>query len=150
MSDPLTLKVEQFKHDVDIVHLITHGDDALIVQTEGGPIRSLAKLIKDAGLELQTYNFSLYTSKPLLITGGRFTTEHKVKGSLFMNMAMVFLDLTPDDFTSSGQLKYDRDYLVEEHIGVSMANNSYTAIIPGDVSELNGKYAQVSYLSWQN
>lgn len=43
----LANKVAQFNADADKVNQITHGDDSTVVQTASGPVRSLAKLIKD-------------------------------------------------------------------------------------------------------
>jgi hypothetical protein len=43
----LANKVAQFNADADKVNRITHGDDSTVVQTASGPVRSLAKLIKD-------------------------------------------------------------------------------------------------------
>jgi lysophospholipase L1-like esterase len=41
-------KVSQFQTDADIAHDIVHGDAQKVVQTEGGPVRSFAKLIADS------------------------------------------------------------------------------------------------------
>lgn len=43
----LANKVAQFNADADKVNQITHGNDSTVVQTDSGPVRSLAKLIKD-------------------------------------------------------------------------------------------------------
>lgn len=51
MKMSLINKVEQFNDDVDIAHQIVHGDSTTIVTTEGGPVRSLAKLIADKDAE---------------------------------------------------------------------------------------------------
>lgn len=40
-------KLTQFETDADLAHLVVHGDAATVVQTEGGPVRSLAKLVQD-------------------------------------------------------------------------------------------------------
>lgn len=40
-------KVLQFKQDADIAHQVIHGNSATVVNTEGGPVRSIAKLIAD-------------------------------------------------------------------------------------------------------
>ncbi|NLY33932.1 MAG: formylglycine-generating enzyme family protein [Alcaligenaceae bacterium] len=44
-------KVEQFNRDSDIAHQIVHGDAETIVETDGGPVRSFAKLIDDKDKE---------------------------------------------------------------------------------------------------
>lgn len=44
----LANKVQQFIVDSDVAHDIVHGDEQTVVQTEGGPVRSLAKLISDS------------------------------------------------------------------------------------------------------
>lgn len=51
MKMSLINKVEQFNDDVDIAHQIVHGDATTTVPTEGGPVRSLAKLIADKDAE---------------------------------------------------------------------------------------------------
>lgn len=51
MKMSLINKVDQFNDDVDIAHQIVHGDSTTIVTTEGGPVRSLAKLIADKDAE---------------------------------------------------------------------------------------------------
>ena len=38
-------KIDQFVEDSDKVHLVVHGDDTTVVDTENGPIPSLAKVI---------------------------------------------------------------------------------------------------------
>lgn len=43
----LTNKVEQFSIDADLMHQVVHGDNATTVTTEGGPVKSVAKLQKD-------------------------------------------------------------------------------------------------------
>lgn len=43
----LTNKVQQFNNDSDLVHQIANGDESTVVQTLGGPVPSLAKLMKD-------------------------------------------------------------------------------------------------------
>lgn len=44
-------KVDQFNADADIAHQIVHGDKNTIVATQGGPVRSFAKLIDDKDKE---------------------------------------------------------------------------------------------------
>lgn len=146
-TNSLAEKVEQFKHDVDIVHLVTHGDKTTTVQTENGPISSLAKLIHDAGLTLDDFKFSLITSPPLVIQDGMFTLPTPAVGGVVWNMAMVFLDLEEADFYPDGTLKCTREYDIEEHIGVTISADTMTANIAGDVGYLNGKHAQVTYLT---
>lgn len=146
-NDSLAQKVEQFKQDVDIVHLVTHGDETTTVQTENGPISSLAKLIHDAGLTLDDFKFSLVTSTPLVIQDGMFRLQSPAFGNVVWNMAMVFLDLVEEDFFPDGTLKCDREYDIEEHIGITVSADTMTVNIAGDVDYLNGKHAQVTYLT---
>lgn len=40
----LTNKVEQFNNDSDLVHAFAHGDKGTVIQTEGGPVPSMARL----------------------------------------------------------------------------------------------------------
>jgi hypothetical protein len=50
----LASKVDQFNNDITVVaHGIVHGDDKTVVQTEGGPVRSFAKLIADSAQYFQ-------------------------------------------------------------------------------------------------
>lgn len=44
----LSDKVTQFNTDADLTHQIVHGDANTTVQTAGGPVRSLAKLVADS------------------------------------------------------------------------------------------------------
>jgi hypothetical protein len=50
IGDTMSLydKVAQFDADADVAHNIIHGDATTTVTTEGGPVRSLAKLIADS------------------------------------------------------------------------------------------------------
>lgn len=41
----LDLKIKSFETDVDLTHQIVHGDEDTIVQTEGGSIPSIARLL---------------------------------------------------------------------------------------------------------
>lgn len=43
----LSSKINRFSEDADIAHDIVHGDDKTIVQTEGGPVRTFAKIVAD-------------------------------------------------------------------------------------------------------
>lgn len=47
MGAPLNSRVATFARDVDTIHAVTHGDMNTVVQTDGGPVRSVAKLIAD-------------------------------------------------------------------------------------------------------
>lgn len=48
----LSEQVDRFINDTNIAHMIIHGDSNTVVQTEGGPVRSFAKVIADADLYL--------------------------------------------------------------------------------------------------
>jgi glycerophosphoryl diester phosphodiesterase len=50
----LSTKTPQFLGDVDVARQIIHGDANTIVQTLGGPVRSLAKLIADSGRNIDS------------------------------------------------------------------------------------------------
>lgn len=151
MSDLLlSQKVDQFKHDVTIVHQVTHGDKDTVVQTEGGPIRSLAKLIYDAGLSIDNFKVSLVTSHPKKIKDGMFTLDTPAIGGVVWNMALVFTNITDSDLNPDGSLKYDRDYEIEEHVGVVVSDDTVTVAIPGDSSLIENKFAQVSYVTCQS
>ena len=44
----LSEQVDRFINDTNLAHMIIHGDQNTVVQTEGGPVRSFAKVIADA------------------------------------------------------------------------------------------------------
>lgn len=50
----LANKVQQFITDSDTAHAIVHGDENTTVQTEGGPVRSFAKVLKDISAFIQS------------------------------------------------------------------------------------------------
>lgn len=45
----LDAKIAQFEIDIDLSHQIVHGGATTVVQTEGGPVPSFAKLLSDIG-----------------------------------------------------------------------------------------------------
>lgn len=64
-------------------------------------------------------------------------------GTVVWNMALVYLDLTPDDFDATGALRADRDYLVEDRF---VRTEGDTIIFPNPVIA-DGLYAVVSYIA---
>ncbi|MBX3447505.1 MAG: hypothetical protein KF765_12195 [Parvibaculaceae bacterium] len=48
MATELENKIAQFETDLGLAHDIVHGDDETTVETDGGYVKSLAKLVKDA------------------------------------------------------------------------------------------------------
>jgi hypothetical protein len=86
-------------------------------------------------------NFILETTNPMLITDGFAEIGYYVNGGVVMNSAIVFLDLSENDFDNSGKLLYNRDYLVEDHFGVTVVGSKLQLPL-----YLNGKYAVVSYV----
>ena len=66
-------KVDQFKADADLAHQIVNGDATTVVMTEGGPVRSMAKLIADADLASQQATQQAITE--FENAGGVLTTE---------------------------------------------------------------------------
>ena len=85
--------------------------------------------------------FSLTTTNPMLITNGLAEIGHYVNNGVVMNSAIVFLDLSENDFDNSGKLLYNRDYLVEDHFGVTVIGSKLQLPL-----HLDGKYAVVSYV----
>ncbi len=86
----------------------------------------------------------LVTTRPLPIQDGRIELPSEPLGDPFMDMALVFTDMTPEDLLPDGQL-VNRPYPVEEHIGL-VVQGSTAVFQPG--AELDGKFAKVSYLAW--
>lgn len=85
----------------------------------------------------------LVTTKPLLIQSSQITLPSAPLGAVIWNMALVYLDLTPDDFDAAGVLLTDRDYLVEDHlVQTAGASVLFTHPAPAD-----GLYAVVSYIT---
>lgn len=41
----LDLKIKSFETDIDLTHQIVHGDENVVVQTEGGSVPSIARLL---------------------------------------------------------------------------------------------------------
>lgn len=85
----------------------------------------------------------LITTPPLLITAGSCTLPCTPLGTVVWNMALVYLDLTPDDFDATGALRADRDYLVEDRF---VRTEGDTIIFPNPVTA-DGLYAVVSYIA---
>jgi hypothetical protein len=57
----LANKVKQFNQDSDIAHQVVHGDSNTVVMTEGGPLRSFAKVMADfAGTIASAIGFNQY------------------------------------------------------------------------------------------
>lgn len=88
----------------------------------------------------------LVTTLPLPIQGGRIALPSKPFGDVMWGLALVYADLTPDDFSTNGELLFDRPYLIEEHNGIMVVGA--TAIFTGVSDELDGKHAVVSYTAW--
>lgn len=85
----------------------------------------------------------LITTSPLPIAAGRCMLPSAPLGAVIWNMALVYLDLTPDDFDAAGVLLTDRDYLVEDHlVQTAGASVLFTHPAPAD-----GLYAVVSYIT---
>jgi hypothetical protein len=85
--------------------------------------------------------YSLVTTDPILISQGYADIGYAVTGDLLMNSAIVFLDLSENDFDNSGKLLYNRDYLVEDHFGVTVIGSKLQLPL-----HLDGKYVVVSYV----
>ena len=70
MSSNLNSRVLQFEKDVGIAHDIIHGDAQTTVQTDGGPVRSIAKLIADADARIDAATDEGLLSVSLAAAGG--------------------------------------------------------------------------------
>ena len=88
----------------------------------------------------------LVTKLPLPIQGGRISLPSRPVGDVVWGLALVYTDLTPEDFNAAGELTLSRDYLVEERTGIVVVGT--TAIFTGVSDELDGKHAVVSYTAW--
>lgn len=86
----------------------------------------------------------LVTTPPLLIQDGRIELPSAPLGDLFMDMALVFVDMTPADLLPDGQV-VNRPYQIEEYIGLVVQGR--TAVLQ-EGTVLDGRYAKVSYLAW--
>lgn len=86
-------------------------------------------------------NGKIVTTNPLPIVGTTADIGYPINGGIAFNTAMVFLDLEQSDFDNFGKLLNNRDYLIEEHFGVTV-NGSMIEFS----SDLTGKYAVVSHV----
>jgi hypothetical protein len=75
------------------------------------------------------------------VVDGKVTLPSVPRGPLLMDLALVFVDVTEDDLTDYGALLYDRDYEVDEAIGIHHING-----VIRNLDEYNDKYIQVSYM----
>ena len=89
----------------------------------------------------------LVTPPPLLIADDRILLPSPPLGGVVHNTALIFADLQADDWLPDGLLT-NRDYLVDEHIQVRVEGEFAVLVAAGGVYD--GRYAQVSYLTWTN
>lgn len=76
--------IDQFATDAGIAHQIVHGDSTTTVETENGPVRSMAKLASDieadveaeieAQVEVQIAQYAAQHTASLSINGGDAST----------------------------------------------------------------------------
>lgn len=67
-------------------------------------------------IEVGVAPLRMHTTRPLQVLDGRFVLPSMPLGDVVWNKALVYLDLTEDDFDDTGTLRGDRDYAVEEHV----------------------------------
>lgn len=89
----------------------------------------------------------LVTPPPALIANNRIALPTPPIGGVIHNMAIVYMDVTPADFLPDGSLR-NRSYVIEEHINIIV--DSTSATLRDAAGTLDGKYAQVSYITWAN
>jgi hypothetical protein len=80
------------------------------------------------------------TTNPLPIVGNAANIGYNINGDIVLNTALVFLDLTEDDFDINGKLINNRNYLIEEHYGV-IVDGSYIMFD----TDLTDKYTVISH-----
>jgi hypothetical protein len=80
------------------------------------------------------------TTNPLPIAGNSADIGYNINGDIVLNTALVFLDLTEDDFDINGKLINNRNYLIEEHYGVRVDGS----FIIFD-TDLTDKYTVISH-----
>lgn len=86
------------------------------------------------------------TPSPALIANDRITLPSQPLGGVIHNMALVYADVTPADFLVDGSLR-NRPYVIEEHINIIVEGSA--AIFMDAAGSLDGRYAQVSYITWK-
>lgn len=151
VKERLGQSIEQFIADAALVHEFTKGDKNTLVTGEDGQYPSQAKIAFDIQTKFDDLfaRFSsmlkLTTTKPIPIIAGKIQLPSQPLGDLVHNEARVYLDLTGIDFTASGMLKGNRDYLVEEHVNVIVDGS--TAIFTNATQSIEGRFAVVSYIA---
>lgn len=89
---------------------------------------------------------SLFTTNPIKIMNNRCILPSTPLGNIVWNMALIYEDLTQEDFSSDGSLKGDRDYTAAEVTGFTLSGKAI-GFAATDRSFLNNKHAVFSYLS---
>ena len=85
----------------------------------------------------------LITTKPLVITDGKAILPSEPSGGVVVwNIALVYMDLTNDDFDLFGSLLNNRAYLIEEHLVTVICDVLYFSHPP----PINGLHCVVSYI----
>lgn len=84
----------------------------------------------------------LITTKPLVVMGRQAQLPSTPLGDVVWGKALVYADVTDDDFDTYGNLTGSRDYIVMEHL-VQTSGNSILFLGPVD----DGSWAVVSYLT---
>lgn len=87
------------------LHTTTQASTVLVLQPDAPHI-----------IEVGVAPLRIHTTRPLLVSDGRFVLPSMPLGDVVWNKALVYLDLTEDDLDDTGSLRGDRDYAVEEHV----------------------------------
>lgn len=92
-------------------------------------------------IEVGVAPLRMHTTRPLLVSNGQLTLPSMPLGDVVWGKALVYLDLTEDDFDDTGTLRGDRNYLVEEH-----AVRTEGRVVHFVSTAPDGLHAVVSYL----
>ena len=84
----------------------------------------------------------MVTTPPIPIVGGRIALPSLPSGNVVWNTVLVYTDLQPSDFDSSGMLIGNRNYPVEDHVVRTSGATVIFTTPPAD-----GLHAVVSYIT---
>lgn len=89
--------------------------------------------------------FYLTTPSPIPVVGDCFVLPTPPMGGVVHNTALIYLDITPDDWAAGGSL-INRGYAIEEFLNVRVEGRLATLL--GAQGAYDGLHAQVSYITW--
>lgn len=148
MKMSLINKVDQFNDDVDIAHQIVHGDATKTVITEGGPVRSLAKLIADKDAEFVGGDVVQQA-----VAARDAAKEFKVGAELARDAAMVGAVTYPDEATGRAAVAdgaYFKvigsgDVAAREYRRMSASTSELVAVYPNSEPVMRSASLSASY-----